>query len=196
MRLVFLIAILLIVCLLTLHILIRNLEESFDNPDRLAKLTETQKLEVQMIIGGAWGAAIVVDQKVDTDAAEVAKGIFTILQDQTIKLETDTDIRVLKNRITNKAAENRNISVAFTVLEKYLPQAVQLGKRYKDDPKGGEQAGKELAIKGIREILRKLPKFPFIPEVKKQVPEAFAEAPKPSATECKKYFKCSSISSD
>jgi len=170
--------------------------EGFSNPDRLAKLSEAQKLEVHMIGGGAWGAAIVVDQKVDPDAGEVAKGIFAILEDKNIKLETDKDIKALKNRIKNKAAENKNISVAFTVLEKYLPKAQELGKRYKDNPKGGEQAGRELVIKGIREILRKLPKFPFIPEVKKQIPEAFAEAPKPSASQCKKYFKCSSISSD
>ena len=195
MRLAFLIAILLTVCLL-IFVKLNNPGESFANPDPLSKLSEAQKLEVQMIHGGAIGAAIVVDKAVDTDAAEVAKGIFAILEDKNIKLESDKDIKALKNRIKNKAAENKNISVAFTVLEKYLPMSMNLGKRYKDDPKGGEQAGRELAIKGIREILRKLPKFPFIPEVKKQIPEAFAESPKPSASQCKKYFKCSSISSD
>ena len=101
----------------------------------------------------------------------------------------------------NKAAENKNLSVAFGIFKSKLKESVKLAKRFiaaeeKRDHNLNQvifEDAKALAKNAVQEIKEKIPNFPFNPDLKRMLPEAFVETPKPTASECKRFFKCSSI---
>jgi hypothetical protein len=191
---------------LLLYILIVN-TEGFTNPPRAsnnpawAKLSDDQVLEVFAIRYGAIYSTMIIDESIDTDAAKTVKDISVALPPETQEIKNQSDIKALKNIVINKAAENKNISVVFSVIQNHFKEALKLQKRIheaqqkKDRPL--EEAifedYKALAKKGIREIKERVPNFPFNPHLKKGFPEGFVEVPKPTATECKRFFKCASI---
>lgn len=186
-----------------LYILVLRRSEGFSNMPRLtddpafSKLSDDQVLELFGIINGTLGGVITLDAKPDTDEANTAKGLVEIVYNK----QNQTDVKGLKNKVMNKAAENKNFSVLFTVLESNFKGGIKLYKKlYNAQQKNDRNAielviedSKALAKKGIRQIKDKIPNFPFSKFVKDQFPEGFVEAPKPSASECKRFFKCSSI---
>jgi hypothetical protein len=192
---------------LLLYILLLRTSEGFDNPPRAsnnpawAKLSDDQVLEVLAIRLGAIYSTTIIDESIDTDAAKTVKDIASALPPDTQEVKNQSDINALKNIVMNKAAENKNISVAFSVLQTHFNDGLKLNKRlYEAQQKNDRnlqeaiiEDGKALAKKGIAEIKEKVPNFPFNPQLKKGFPEGFVEVPKPTASECKRFFKCSSI---
>jgi hypothetical protein len=207
--------ILLILIVISLQILIRLISsEGFANAPRIDKrkeweqLTDDQVVELSAILYSGFYGIYIVDLNKDPDTSEIAKEIgaisFPILNGQNKQVfKNRADIEAIKNKIKNKASGNKSISVALDVLMSNTQAGLKLYKRFYAAEVKKDQAAKEaimedvkiLAKKGISEIRRKMPKFAFNPDLIKSSPELFVETPKPSSTECKKYFKCSSIHS-
>jgi replicative DNA helicase len=191
---------------LLFHCLIKQ-SEGFSNPPRAtnnpawAKLSDDQVLELLAIRLGALYSTMIIDEAIDKDAAKTVKDIAAALPPETQEVKNQSDIKALKNIVMNKAAENKNISVAFSVLQSHLKEGLKLNKRqYEAQQKNDRnlqeavfEDAKALAKKGIRDIKEKIPNFPFNPQLKKGFPEGFVEVTKPTASECKRFFKCSSI---
>jgi hypothetical protein len=181
--------------------------EGFQNPPRVsnnpswASLSDDQVFELMGIMMGARFVPALVDPKLDPAAEQTLKDIVAIMPHESKVFKNESDIKALKNIIQNTASQDKNISVAFNVLQSHIPDILKLSKRgyiaQQNKDKAAEEAIrediKELAKKGIREIKQKIPNFPFNPDLKKAFPEGFIEVPKPTATECKRFFKCSSI---
>ena len=202
---------LLLLIIVSLQVLIRfSLYEGFadiqrlDNRKQWAKLSDEQVVE---LLGILWGPSILIDIIDPTDnpnIRQVAEDIYSIsrhilFSEDTPVFKNQSDINALKNKIKNKASGDKNLSVVMDVAESYSKDLLKLGKRLnrknrnQSDVEAIIEDAKALAKKGISDIRRKLPKFPFNPPIINQYPELFAETPKPSASECKRYFKCSSI---
>lgn len=195
---------LLLLCLSTI-----KKSEGFANPPKLrdgfphlAKLSDDQFLEVLLINIGLINAPNLVDPSVDPDAAKLLTTIQSLSTFHSPKeYKNQSDIDKFKNSIMNKAAENKNLSVAFSIFKSHLKDAIKLGKRglaaqEKQDNnlvKAIFEDAMALAKKAIQEIREKIPNFPFNPNLKSMMPQAFVETPKPTASECKRFFKCSSI---
>ena len=190
-----------------LYILLLGRSEGFDNPPRAstnpawAKLSDDQVLELLVLRLGAVYASILIDSSKDPDAQQTLKEMSTVIPAETVPVNNQSDIKGLRNILTNKASQNKNISIAFEVIQSHFQDGMKLVKlahaaQQKNDKNAMDALvddGKALARKGINEIKAKVPDFPFNPELKKGFPEGFIEVPKPSATECKRFFKCSSI---
>jgi hypothetical protein len=97
--------------------------EGFANPPKFrsqfpqwAKLSDDQAIELFLVNVGIINSPNLVDPSLDSDAAKV---LATIQSSATIhspkEYKTQSDIDTLKNTVMNKAAENKNLSVAFTV---------------------------------------------------------------------------------
>jgi hypothetical protein len=146
-------------------------------------------------------AAILIDNSKDPDAAQTLKEMSTVIPADTVPVKNKADIKALRNILNNKASQNKNVSVAFEVIQSKFKDGLKLTKLgYAAQQKKDQNAidalvddGKGLVRKMINEIKAKVPNFPFNPELKKGFPEGFIEVPKPTATECKRFFKCSSI---
>jgi hypothetical protein len=201
------IILLLSITLLFLCLSIIKQSEGFGNPPRAAnnpawaKLSDDQVLELLVIRLGAIYSTMLIDETIDTDAARTAKDIAAALPPDTKEMKNQSDIKAVKNIVMNKAAENKNISVAFSVIQSHYKEGLKLNKRFSEarekNDRNLEEAvfedAKALAKKGIRDIKEKIPNFPFNPQLKKGFPDGFVEVAKPTATECKRFFKCSSI---
>jgi len=181
--------------------------EGFANPPRAsnnpawAKLSDDEILELLAIRLGVVYSSMLIDETIDTDAAKTVKDISSALPPDTQEVKNQSDIKGIKNIVMNKAAENKNISVAYSVLQSHFKEGLKLNKRlYEAQQKNDRnlqeavfEDAKALAKKGIRDIKEKIPNFPFNPQLKKGFPEGFVEVAKPTASECKRFFKCSSI---
>lgn len=207
--------VLLILIVVSLQILIRLISfEGFANAPRMDKrkeweqLTDDQVIELSAILFSSFYCIFIIDMNKDPDAKDVAKEIgaisFPILNGQNKQVfKNKSDIEAIKNKIKNKASENKSISLALDVLMSNTQAGLKLYKRFYAAEVKKDQSEKEaimedvkiLVKKGISEIRRKMPKFVFNPDLVKSSPELFVETPKPSSGECKKYFKCSSIHS-
>jgi hypothetical protein len=189
------------------YVLLLGRSEGFDNPPRAstnpawAKLSDDEVLELLVLRFGAMYAAILIDNSKDPDAAQTLKEMSTVIPADTVPVKNKADIKALRNILNNKASQNKNVSVAFEVIQSKFKDGLKLTKLgYAAQQKKDQNAidalvddGKGLVRKMINEIKAKVPNFPFNPELKKGFPEGFIEVPKPTATECKRFFKCSSI---
>jgi hypothetical protein len=190
-----------------LYILLIRTSEGFSDMPRLshnpawAKLSDDQVIELVAIRLGTIYVSMIIDEQADTDAVKTIKDIMALIPPETKEVNNQSDINGLKNMIINKASENKNLSVLFSVLQSHFKNGLKLHKRiYEAQQKNDRNAievvvedSKALAKRGIREIKDKIPNFPFSKFLKDSFPEGFVEVPKPTATECKRFFKCSSI---
>ena len=190
-----------------LYVLLLGRSEGFDNPPRAsnnpawAKLSDDQVLELLALRFGAIYASLLIDGSKDPDAQKTVKEMSAVIPADTVPVNNQSDIKRLRNILMNAAAQDKNVSIAFEVIQSHFQDALKLGKlAYAAEQKKDQNAmsalqddGKALARKAITEIKAKVPNFPFNPELKKGFPEGFIEVPKPTATECKRFFKCSSI---
>jgi len=186
-----------------LYILLLQTSEGFSDMPRLSNdpelstLSDEQVLELLGIINGTSIALMSIDEKADSDIPNMIKGIMEIVYNR----QNQRDVKGLKNKIMNKASENKICSVLFNVLESHFKEGIRLYKKlYSAQKKDDKNAvnlviedSKALAKRGINQIKDKMPNFPFSKFIKDQFPEGFVEVPKPTASECKKFFKCSSI---
>jgi hypothetical protein len=202
---------LLLLIVISLQVLIRfTLYEGFTDIKRLDNRKQWEKLsneQVLELLGLIWGPLLlidIIDNKQDSNIEEVAKDVIgistSIISSGSAEIfNNQSDINSHKNKIKNKAAGDKNLSVVIDVAESHYNDIFKLGKRFnsenrdQSDVKAIIDDAKELAKKGISEIRKKLPNFPFNPRTINQYPELFVETPKPTATDCKRYFKCSSI---
>jgi len=203
---------LLLLIVISLQVLIRfTLYEGFttikrvDDRKEWEQLSDDQVLELMGIGFIGIYSSFIVDEKQDPDARQISSEIGAIcvpmLNGDNKVYNNQSDIDAFKNKIKNKAAGNKHISLILDVIDSNRNDIFKFGKRfYKAQVNKDETAAqaviediKALAKKCVSEIRRRMPNFPFNPDIKKGAPELFAETPKPTATECKKYFKCSSI---
>jgi hypothetical protein len=189
------------------YVLLLGRYEGFDNPPRVsnnpawANLSDDEVFELLVLRLGAVYASILIDSSKDPDATQTLKEMSTVIPAETVPVKNKGDIKALRNILNNKASQNKNVSVAFEVVQSKFDDGLKLTKLgYAAQQKKDQNAidalvddGKGLARKIISEIKARIPNFPFNPELKKGFPEGFIEVPKPTATECKRFFKCSSI---
>jgi hypothetical protein len=203
---------LLLLIVISLQVLIRfTLYEGFttikrvDDRKEWEQLSDDQLIELLAISIASFTSVYIIDEKSDPESKETVKDIISIarpiyLREDTKIYRNQSDIDSFKNKILNKASENKNLSVLFNVMILYQKEGLKLFKKTINAEQNDrsilpaiQDEVKALAKKGISEIRRRMPNFPFNPDIKKAAPELFAETPKPSASECKRYFKCSSI---
>jgi len=189
------------------YVLLLGRYEGFDNPPRVstnpawANLSDDEVFELLVLRLGAVYASILIDSSKDPDATQTLKEMSTVIPAETVPVKNKADIKALRNTLNNKASQNKNVSVAFEVVQSKFNDGLKLTKLgYAAQQKKDQNAidalvddGKGLVRKIISEIKARIPNFPFNPELKKGFPEGFIEVPKPTATECKRFFKCSSI---
>ena len=203
------IILLLSITLLFLCLSIIKHKEGFADPPRWrsqypqwAKVSDDQYIELLLIAIGAFNSPTLVDSSIGSDEIKILREIHSLSPIQSPKEYTNqSDIDKLKNMVMNKAAENKNLSVAFGIFKSKLKESVKLAKRFiaaeeKRDHNLNQvifEDAKALAKNAVQEIKEKIPNFPFNPDLKRMLPEAFVETPKPTASECKRFFKCSSI---
>jgi hypothetical protein len=173
-----------------------------DDKPEWAKLSDDQFIELLIIGVSLLNASNLVDPSIDPDAVKILKelqSLTPIFSPKEYKNQSDVD--GFKNIVMNKAAENKNLSVAFGIFKSHLKAAVKLGKRAVTAQEKKDNNlmmaiiddAKALAKSCVQEIREKIPNFPFNHNLKSMMPEAFVETPKPTASECKRFFKCSSI---
>jgi hypothetical protein len=203
------IILLLSITLLLFCLSIIKQSEGFANPPKFrnqfpqwAKLSDDQAIELFLVNVGIINSPNLVDPSLDSDAAKVLGTIQSLTTMHSPKeYKNQSDIDGFKNTIINKASENKNLSVAFSIFKSHLKAAIKLAKRAiaveeKQDHNLNMvifDDAKALAKRSVQEIREKIPNFPFNPDLKTMIPEAFVETPKPTASECKRFFKCSSI---
>lgn len=167
-----------------------------------AKLSDDQYIELLLIGVGTINATNLIDPSIDPDAIKILREIQALSPISSQKeYAKQSDIDGIKNLIMNKAAENKNLSVAFGIFKSHVKDAVKLGKRGVSAQEKADQTliraifedAKDLAKNAVQGIKEKSPTFPFNPDLKRMLPEAFVDTPKPTASECKRFFKCSSI---
>ena len=202
------IILLLSITLLFFCLTIMKQKEGFADPPswrarpEWAKLSDDEYIELQIVSTSAVLTPYIIDVSIDTDAKATVEGIYSIIgMGAPPVFNNRSDIDKFKNKIMNKLAENKNLSVVASIFKSNLKDAIKLGKRGGAAHEKGDQNlnqviledAKTLGKKCIRELKEKVPDFPFNPNLKKQFPEGFVETPKPTASECKRFFKCSSI---
>ena len=185
------------------YVLVLTRYEGFDNPRRpfdnpnWAKLSDDQQLELMLIMVVMDSTRIIVGPGSD----ETIKEMTSVFPKYDTVLKNQSDIQALKNKIRNKASQDKNMSVLYDVLDSHSQDGLKLAKRsyaarLKNDMNlmsAIQDDMKALGKKVIQGLRKKVPDFPFNSEFKARAPEFFIEVPKPTASECKRFFKCSSI---
>jgi len=191
MRVALMLSILLTVCLLLLFIH----QEGFANPKRAAyakelingnpdfdALTDDQVVELLIIIVSAWASLVVVDATIDPDAQAIAKEMSSLLP-QAKKQWAPQDIKSMRNKLKGVASKNINISTVYTIMLSKVPEMTTIYKKFHGIKTNNTAAAesffkdkfKSFSKTVVKDIKRKIPKFPFNPEIKKNMPLAFED---------------------
>jgi hypothetical protein len=192
MRIALVLFALITVCLILLFIM---QIEGFANPKRSAyakdlingnpdfdALTDEQVVELMIIIISAWASLVLVDPTMDPDAQATAKEMGSMMPQGKI-VWTPQEIKSLRNRLKNTASKNVNISTAFNILLSKIPEMSALYKKFHgmkaNNTAAAESFSKEkfnsFSKSVVKDVKRKIPKFPFNPEIKKNMPQAFED---------------------
>jgi hypothetical protein len=169
--------------------------EGFDNPKRSAyardlingnpdfdALTDEQVVEVMIIIISAWASLVLIDPALDPDAQSTAKEMGSMMPQGKI-IWAPQDVKSLRNKLKNTASKNVNISTAFNILLSKIPEMSSLYKKF-HGMKANNAAAAESFSKDkltsfsktvVKDIKRKIPNFPFNPQIKKNMPQAFED---------------------
>ena len=191
MRVALVLFALITVCLILLFIQ----QEGFANPKRSAyakelingnpdfdALTDEQVVELMIIIMSAWASLVLVDPTIDPDAQATAKEMGSLMPQGKMQWASQ-DVKSLRNRLKGAASKNVNISTAFNVLLSKVPEMTAIYKKFHgmkvNNIAAAESFSKEklktFSKTVVKDVKRKIPKFPFNPEIKKNMPQAFED---------------------
>jgi len=184
----FTLTLLIIICFYV--ILIISNKEGFFSLPRLsnhpawANLSDDQVFDLMGLIYGSMVISVLVDPNQDPAAAHKLREIGSLMPNQEKPFNNQDDINGLKNTIRNKASEDKNVSVAYDVIDSHDPDIKRLARIYFTAAKNNDQNAmaamgdntKDLIRSIIKQILKKMPRFPFNPELRKLFPETLGQS--------------------